>query len=140
MSKSYAKQLSNVSPKVLKQIDSIIETSTKPLPTQIETLIPEKNPKLIIPSTVSLTHEYLNPFEKAQIIAYRADMLNLGAPTTLKLNRDRKIMKDGKEVTESLEIARLELQNRKIPVTIVRKSPNGDTLDVNPNKLLYDIK
>lgn len=84
-----------------------------------------------IPSdTGNLTNPYLNPFEKARVIAFRAFQITNGS----------KIEVDPGLLTDSRSIANLELEQRKIPVTIVRKGPDGTTREVNVNKLLHDIK
>lgn len=51
-------------------------------------------------------------FEKARLIGARALQIELGAPPLIKVAEDR---------TRSLDIARIELENDLLPITVKRK-------------------
>lgn len=60
--------------------------------------------------------KYLTKFEIARVIGMRATDISNGAPPTI----------DTTGMTDAIRIARAELINRTIPMTIERKYPNGE--------------
>lgn len=56
---------------------------------------------------------YLSKFEMSRLLSVRAIQLSVGAPPTI----------DPEGETDCYKIAKLELQNRTIPLSIVRKFP-----------------
>jgi DNA-directed RNA polymerase subunit K/omega len=60
---------------------------------------------------------YLTPFEKAKVIGFRANQLAQGA---------RPFVERPPYMTDVLEIARLELEQRKLPFILKRPFPNGE--------------
>ena len=63
----------------------------------------------------------LTKYEKTRLIGARAEMLARGAPACCEIPAD---------TIDPLEIARLELQKKVIPLTIVRYSPAGDAFEI----------
>lgn len=58
--------------------------------------------------------ERLTRFEKARIIGARALQIAMGAPVLVKIP---------KGVTDPIEIAKLEFEKDKIPITVIRPKP-----------------
>jgi len=64
----------------------------------------------------------LTRFEKTRLVSARSFQLSLGAPPLVKTNK-----------TESmLDVARRELEEKKIPLAVIRQFPSGETQRVNP--------
>ena len=59
----------------------------------------------------------ITKYEKARIIGTRAIQISMNAPPTI----------DIKGETNSLKIAEMEYEQKKIPFSIVRNFPNGTT-------------
>jgi len=66
----------------------------------------------------------LTRFERARIVGARALQISMGAPVLVKVD---------KKLTAPREIVAKELDNGLLPLTIVRKMPNG-------RRILVDIK
>lgn len=62
---------------------------------------------------------YLTPYEKAKIIGFRANQLAQGARLLISLGSDQE------HVTDVLQLARLELEQRKLPFILKRPMPDG---------------
>lgn len=80
-------------------------------------IIEDKNKKVTIPK--------LTKYERAHILGVRASQLNGGAPPFV----------DIEDETDSLKIARKELEERKIPFIVRRKFPDGSFEDWPLNEL-----
>jgi DNA-directed RNA polymerase subunit K/omega len=63
----------------------------------------------------------LTRFERARIIGARALQISLGAPVLIELQPD---------VTDPIEIARRELEEGILPITIRRTLPDGTFQDI----------
>lgn len=59
----------------------------------------------------------ITKYEKARIIGTRAIQISMNAPPTI----------DPKGETDSLKIAEMEYEQKKIPFSIIRNFPNGST-------------
>jgi len=64
----------------------------------------------------------LTRFEKTRVVSARALQISMGAPILLS--------KVG-SLKEPYEIALKELQNGKLPLTIIRDMPNGDHIEID---------
>ncbi len=64
----------------------------------------------------------LTRFEEARVIAARALQISMGAPVLLE---------DTKNLTRSDEIAKEEFEEKVLPISVVRKYPNGEEEVVN---------
>ncbi len=73
-------------------------------------------PSLTATTTKTISEPILTKYEKAQVIAVRAEQISNGSPTFIEL--------DG-TLTDPRDIARAELFNGKIPFIIKRTLPNG---------------
>lgn len=62
---------------------------------------------------------YLTPFEKTKVIGFRANQLAKGAQLLITLGRDQK------HITDVLELARMELEQQRLPFIIKRPMPDG---------------
>ncbi|RLI30504.1 DNA-directed RNA polymerase subunit K [Candidatus Bathyarchaeota archaeon] len=69
----------------------------------------------------------LTRFEKARVIGARALQISLGAPVLIEVPEG---------VTKPIDIARLELERKVLPITIRRKLPDGSYVDVALQDLL----
>lgn len=65
------------------------------------------------------TVPYLTPFEKTKIIGFRANQLSKGAQLLVTLSPNQK------HITDVLELARIELEQRRLPFIIKRPMPDG---------------
>lgn len=73
-------------------------------------------------SGVDVKHKsvpYLTPFEKTKIIGFRANQLAKGAQLLITLEANQK------HITDVLELARMELEQRRLPFIIKRPMPDG---------------
>ena len=70
----------------------------------------------------------ITKYEKARIIGTRAIQISMDAPPTI----------DTKGETNSLKIAEMEYEQRKIPFSIIRNFPNGTTETIKFQEL-HDI-
>ncbi|RLG21560.1 DNA-directed RNA polymerase subunit K [Candidatus Micrarchaeota archaeon] len=64
----------------------------------------------------------LTRFEKARVIGARALQISMGAPVLVKVP---------KGVKDPLKVVLAELRAGAIPLTVVRKLPNGDTIMID---------
>jgi len=62
----------------------------------------------------------LSKYEKARIIGVRANQLANGAPSTVDIG----------DLDNAFDIAEKEFVERKIPLIVKRKFPNGDVKDI----------
>lgn len=58
-------------------------------------------------------------FERARVIGARAIQIELGAPVLIDISEG---------VSDPIDIAKLELENDAIPMTIVRRLPTGERI------------
>lgn len=71
----------------------------------------------IIDENHSRTHPWISRFELAAVLGKRADQLSHGAPPQIQLQEG---------VIDSMEIARMELEEKQIPFVIRRPFPDGE--------------
>lgn len=64
-------------------------------------------------------------FEKARIIGARSIQIELGAPVLIDVPG---------EFTDPIDIAKLEFEKDAIPMTIVRRLPNGQRISREENE------
>ena len=69
----------------------------------------------------------LTRYEKARIVSARALQLSLGAPPLIDVSNLPK---------DPIEIAKEELRKGVLPLTLVRRKPNGETELIPANKLV----
>lgn len=62
----------------------------------------------------------LTKYEKVRILGTRATQIALGAPSVV----------DTTGLTDALDIAEKELQQRKIPIVVIRHMPNGTIVEI----------
>ena len=62
---------------------------------------------------------YLTPFEKTKVIGFRANQLAKGAQLLITLGPNEK------HITDVLDLARMELEQRRLPFIIKRPMPDG---------------
>lgn len=67
----------------------------------------------------------LTKYEKVRVLSTRAIQLSMGAPPNV----------DIKNLTNAMDIAEKELQEKVLPIIIIRKFPNGSIMEVSVNKL-----
>lgn len=67
------------------------------------------------PAEQKITTKFLTKYERARILGTRALQLSMGAPPMVEV----------KDETDPLVIAKRELMEKKIPITIRRYLPNG---------------
>lgn len=60
-------------------------------------------------------------YERSRIIGARALQISMGAPILIRVNPT---------ILDPIRIAELELEKRALPMTIRRKLPSGDSVDV----------
>lgn len=72
-----------------------------------------------------ITTKFLTKYERARILGTRALQLSMGAPPMVEINND----------TDPLVIAKRELKEKKIPITIRRFLPDGSYEDWNLDEL-----
>jgi len=72
------------------------------------------------------TSKYLTKYEETRVIGLRGLQISNGAPILVETNGE----------TDPLRIARLELRNRVLPMTIRRTLPDGTIEDVRINDLI----
>ena len=73
------------------------------------------------------TKSFMTKFEKAKILGIRADMLASGAETMIDISEN---------ITNCYEIAKLELEQGKIPLIVRRFLPNNEIEDWKVNDLI----
>ena len=59
---------------------------------------------------------FLTKYEKVRIIGTRSEQLENGAPPVIDIGN----------MTSSIEIAEKELEDRKLPMIVIRNMPNGE--------------
>ncbi|XP_020588539.1 DNA-directed RNA polymerases II, IV and V subunit 6A-like [Phalaenopsis equestris] len=74
------------------------------------------------------TSKYMTKYERAKILAARAQQISMNAPIFVNLEGE----------TDPLDIARKELQKRKIPFIIRRHLPGGAYEDWRADELIVD--
>ena len=74
---------------------------------------------------IKITSKYLSKYEKCRILGTRALQISLGSPPTIDIG----------DITDSYEIALMELQQKKIPIIVRRYLPNGTFEDWNITEL-----
>ncbi len=74
---------------------------------------------------IKVTSKYLTKYEKTRILGARALQISLGSPPTVDIGN----------ITDSYEIAMLELQQKKIPIIIRRYLPNNTFEDWHISEL-----
>jgi len=75
-----------------------------------------------------ITSPYMTKYERARILGTRALQISMNAP----------IMVDLEGETDPLQIAMKELKQKKIPLIIRRKLPDGSFEDWGVNELIID--
>mmetsp|Transcript_10487 Transcript_10487/g.18006 ORF Transcript_10487/g.18006 Transcript_10487/m.18006 type:complete len:149 (-) Transcript_10487:119-565(-) len=75
------------------------------------------------------TTNYMTKYERARILGTRALQISMGAPVMVEVE-------DGE--TDPLMIARKELREQKIPITIRRYLPDGSYEDWNVDELIVE--
>lgn len=75
-----------------------------------------------------ITTKYMTKFERARVLGTRALQISMNAPVMVPLEGE----------TDPLEIARKELRERKIPITIRRYLPDGSYEDWPIDDLLIE--
>ena len=71
----------------------------------------------------------ITKFERVRVIGARATQISRGAPSTVELNG----------LEDALEIAEKEFRERKCPLVVVRKYPNGKVEEIPVSEMIYDI-
>ncbi len=64
----------------------------------------------------------LTRFERTRLVSARSFQLALGAPPLVKTKKDESM----------LDLARRELEEKKIPLAVLRKFPSGEIIKVDP--------
>ena len=62
----------------------------------------------------------LTKYEKVRILGTRATQISMGAPSTIDIG----------DLSDAMEIAEKELQNKCIPLFVIRKYPNGKIVKI----------
>ena len=73
-----------------------------------------------------MTTPYMTKYEKARILGTRALQISLHAPVMVDLNGE----------SDALQIAMMELRQRKVPLMIRRFLPDGSYEDWGVNELI----
>jgi DNA-directed RNA polymerase I, II, and III subunit RPABC2 len=81
--------------------------------------------ELSLESEIKITSKYLSKYEKTRILGIRAVQISSGSPPLI----------DVKDETDSLKIAEMELQEKKIPIILRRYLPNGKYEDWKVSEL-----
>ena len=71
---------------------------------------------------------FLTKYEKVRIIGTRAEQLEDGAPPMIDIG----------DMTSAIEIAEKELNERKTPMVIIRKMPNGEQKNIPISQFIDD--
>lgn len=83
----------------------------------------------VIPIKERLTSRFLTKYERAKIIGERAIQISNGSEVYIEVPEG---------IWDPLQIAEIELKQKKIPFTIRRYLPNGDYEDWDINDLIFD--
>jgi len=62
----------------------------------------------------------LTKYEKVRILGTRATQISMGAPPTIDIG----------DLCEAMAIAEKELENKCLPLIVIRKLPNGKVLEI----------
>ncbi len=89
----------------------------------------KKSKSKIIPIKERLTSRFLTKYERAKIIGERAIQISNGSEVYIEVPEG---------IWDPLQIAEIELKQKKIPFTIRRYLPNGDYEDWEINDLIFD--
>ena len=81
-----------------------------------------------VPDTERITTPYLTTYEKARVLALRAEQLSKGAPPMIKLYRN----------SNPIDIANIELERGLIKFIIRRYLPNGMYEEWSVDELLLE--
>tara|TARA_Y100000389_G_scaffold201811_1_gene245420 strand:+ start:1822 stop:2046 length:225 start_codon:yes stop_codon:yes gene_type:complete len=73
--------------------------------------------------------DFLTKFEKIRVLATRATQISNGAPSTVCIIG----------LTTAMQIAQKEFDEKKIPIRIHRKYPNGTIKIISVSSLNYDL-
>ena len=112
----------------LLDIDKVDDTGEAPTEEYYEDEQPTIKPKDIIDYSQEslekskakhITVPFLTKYERARLLSTRIEQLNKGSIP----------MVDVKNLTNTKDIAKKELEERKIPLIVRRKLPNGETED-----------
>ena len=71
---------------------------------------------------------FLTKYEKVKIFGTRAEQLENGAPPAISIGN----------MTSSIEIAEKELEDRKLPMIVIRNMPNGEKRSIPISKFIND--
>ena len=71
----------------------------------------------------------ITKFERVRVIGARATQISRGAPSTVDI--------DG--IEDPLKIAEKEFRERKCPLVVVRKYPNGKVEEIPVSEMIYDM-
>jgi DNA-directed RNA polymerase I, II, and III subunit RPABC2 len=71
---------------------------------------------------------FLTKYEKVRIIGTRAEQLENGAPPVIDIG----------DMTSSIEIAEKELEERKLPMIVIRNMPNGEKRSIPISQFTND--
>ena len=74
---------------------------------------------------IKITSKFLTKYEKCRMLGTRALQISLGSPPTVDIGN----------ITDSYDIALMELQQKKIPIIVRRYLPNGTFEDWNITEL-----
>ena len=73
--------------------------------------------------------EKISKFELAKIIGVRAVQISKGAPPMVEIG----------DMTSAMDIAVAEYEQKVIPFLLIRKFPDGTSVEVNPNEEMYRV-
>jgi DNA-directed RNA polymerase I, II, and III subunit RPABC2 len=62
----------------------------------------------------------LTKYEKVRVLSTRATQISMGAPPNVDIG----------ELWDAMSIAEKELENRRLPLIVIRKFPNGKVLEI----------
>ena len=62
----------------------------------------------------------LTKYEKVRILGTRASQISMGAPPTVDIG----------DLCDAMKIAEKELQNKCLPLVVIRKYPNGNIVNI----------
>ena len=89
----------------------------------------KKSKSKVMPIKERLTSRFLTKYERAKIIGERAIQISNGSEVYIEVPEG---------IWDPLQIAEIELKQKKIPFTIRRYLPNGDYEDWDINDLIFD--
>lgn len=74
-----------------------------------------------------ISNIYLTKYEYISALGIRAEQINNGSQPMIKIVTDK--------LLDSKEIAKLEIQQKKSPLFVIRNLPNGEIEKIDINKL-----